>query len=429
MMQKTIAKPIDYKGVGLHSGTSITMRMLPAPEDTGIVFLRKDVGKRIPASLEFVKGCDREILLGDDGIFLRTPEHLLAAVFGMEIDNLYVEVDGDEVPFGDGSASVFVQLLKEAGIVEQKKERALHYIIAPVWIKEEGKSIVALPSSSLCITYLIHFEHPMVGYQFVHFSIDEPTFCAQIAPARTFGFLEEVQKLREEGKLRGGSLEHAVVLTKDSVMNPSLRFPDELVRHKVLDLLGDIALSPKRVVAHFIAIKSGHTLNIELAKKISSFIKSAQTLHKGGESMLQIEQIMNILPHRFPFLLVDKILHIEKGKRIVGVKNVSVNEHYFEGHFPQYPIMPGVLIVEAMAQVGGILILSEERNTGRLIYFTGMDNVRFRKPVRPGDQLLIEVVPIRVRESAGKMKATASVQNTLVAEAELMFALVEREKI
>jgi 3-hydroxyacyl-[acyl-carrier-protein] dehydratase len=170
-------------------------------------------------------------------------------------------------------------------------------------------------------------------------------------------------------------------------------------------------------------------LNIELAKKISSFIKSAQTLHKGGESMLQIEQIMNILPHRFPFLLVDKILHIEKGKRIVGVKNVSVNEHYFEGHFPQYPIMPGVLIVEAMAQVGGILILSEERNTGRLIYFTGMDNVRFRKPVRPGDQLLIEVVPIRVRESAGKMKATASVQNTLVAEAELMFALVEREKI
>lgn len=428
MKQKTIAKAIEYRGVGLHSGEEINMRLLPAPEDTGIVFIRKDLGKEIPASLKYVINCEREISLSNDGAVLRTPEHLLAAFFGMGIDNVYVEVDREEVPFGDGSSSLFVKLLKNAGTVEQKKEKRIYYIMAPVWIKEADKIILALPSSTLLVSYLISFEHPMINKQFVHLRIDEENFCTHIAPARTFGFLEDIKRLKEEGKLLGGSLEHAVVFTKDGILNPSLRFPDELVRHKVLDFLGDIALSQKRIIAHFVAIKSGHALNIKLAKKIDANFQTPHTIPKGGENMLQIEDIMNILPHRFPFLLVDRIIHLEKGKRIIGVKNVSANEHFFEGHFPQYPIMPGVLIVEAMAQVGGILILSEEKNAGRLIYFTGMDNVRFRKPVRPGDQLLIEVTPLRLRETAGKMKAKASVDGALVAEAELMYALVEREK-
>lgn len=403
-MQNTIKDDIGIEGVGLHNAKKVRLTFRPAPPDTGIVFIRVDKGVEIPARIENVVRSEREITLERDGVRICTVEHILAALAGLGIDNVCIEIDQDEPPVVDGSSLPFCEAILKVGITSTDLPKKEISPQNPIWVEEEGKSISILPDQSLRITYSIEFPYPDVGFQSASFRITPEVFLAEIAPARTFGFLDEIRPLQEKGFFKGGSLDNAIVITKDGILNKEMRFRDEPVRHKILDLIGDVSLIGS-IKGHIVATRSGHGLNIRFAKRVKGLI----------EGVMDINGIQRLLPHRYPFLLVDRIVEMEKG-RIVGVKNVSYNEPFFMGHFPGEPIMPGVLLIEAMAQVGGILFLSAF-NKG-MAYLAEIERVRFRRPVVPGDQLLVEVLMLRVRQNIAKMGARIYVDNSIVAEAE-----------
>jgi UDP-3-O-[3-hydroxymyristoyl] N-acetylglucosamine deacetylase/3-hydroxyacyl-[acyl-carrier-protein] dehydratase len=323
------------------------------------------------------------------------------------VDNAIIEVDQDELPVVDGSSLPFCDVILEAGIASLNVPKREISPPQPIWVNEDGRSISLLPGENLRITYSIEFPNSGLLPQSASFSINPEVFVKEIAPARTFGFLEEIEPLRREGFFKGGNLDNAVVISRDGILNKELRFENEPVRHKILDLIGDLSFLGS-IKGHIVATKSGHTLNLKFTRKIKAFIEKA----------MNINEIQEILPHRYPFLLVDKVIEVENGKRAIGVKNVSYNEPFFRGHFPEEPIMPGVLIIEAMAQVGGILFLSMFERRGERVYLAGIERVRFRKPVIPGDQLKIEVVILKLRETVAKMEAKAYVEGSIVAEAE-----------
>ena len=457
----TIKKTISFQGIGLHHGKVCTITFKPAKENEGVVFVRTDiVGRpRIPADIVHVIDSSRGTTIGIGKATVATIEHLLAAVKGLSIDNLIVEVDGPEVPVADGSAKPFVDLLKKAGIVEQNSHREYFELTEPISFSaaDENVDIVIVPSDKLSITFMVDYKHPCLGTQYTWLpSISN--FEKDFASARTFCFLNEIVKMREMGLIKGGSLDSAVVvadpdsdeqelrrleklfgfkksisLDKDGLLNGTkLRYHNEFVRHKVLDLIGDMALLGIPIKGHILAARSGHKTNVELVRKLRGIYKQQKLTKKYQTKKIEdivfdINAIQKILPHRYPFLLVDKIIEFEQGKKIVGIKNVTINEPFFKGHFPNHPIMPGVLIIEAMAQVGGIMLLNDSDNPKeKLAYFAAIDNVRFKKPVLPGDTLRMELKAIYFRHSLGKIHGEAFVGNEKVCEADLVARIVNR---
>lgn len=430
--QRTIGREVPVKGVGLHSGAKVTMALKPAPDDTGIVFFRVDLpGKpAIKASPENIKPRSdsmRYSYIERDGVKVATIEHLLAAVSGMAIDNLYVEVDAEELPGCDGSSRDFVQAISAAGIKEQEASRQYFVIKEPIFVEENGASLIGLPDTGFSISYTLDYSHPRIGSDFFQFAAAPESFAADIAPARTFCLAEEVEALHKAGLGKGSSYETALVVGPEGVIGNTMRFKDEFVRHKVLDLMGDLFLLGQPIRGRIIALKSGHSLNLRFVRKLAQGRqelreREAQQPLAFGEQ-LDITQIMQILPHRQPFLLVDRILHMELGKRAVGIKNVTMNEYFFEGHFPGKPVMPGVLIIEAMAQVGGVMMLAQEENRGKIAYFLSINNAKFRKMVVPGDQIVFEVTAGKMKSRMGQVHGTATVDGKLAAEADLMFAM------
>ncbi|MCM8771117.1 MAG: bifunctional UDP-3-O-[3-hydroxymyristoyl] N-acetylglucosamine deacetylase/3-hydroxyacyl-ACP dehydratase [Candidatus Omnitrophica bacterium] len=434
--QKTIARPIKLSGVGLHTANKVNINFKPAGIDEGINFIRVDLPQKpiIKAEIDYLVTLSRgyrRTSVGKDDAEIHTIEHLMAALAGLGIDNLNIEIDNNEIPGMDGSSLDFIKAIKEAGIVTQAKPRHYYAIKEPIVISDDGAYIAALPADGLRISYTLSYNHPLLKAQFMDFSLEQNNFEEELGPARTFCLEDEARNLQDKGLGKGASYENTLVVGKDGVIKNKLRFPDEFVRHKILDLIGDLCLLGVALKAHIFAIKSGHALNLKLLSKIKQQ-KDRQSLggiklnyEPGFGTEFDAATIMKILPHRPPFLFVDKVISLEYGKRITGLKNVTINDYFFDGHFPGKPIMPGVLIIEAMAQVAGIMMLSSEENRGKLAYFLAANNVKFRKTVVPGDQLILEAEVGKLKSKTGLVYTRALVEGKVVAEAELMFALVE----
>ena len=422
--QKTIKNFVSYRGIGLHTGKEVTITLHPAPVGQGVVFVREDLpgSPQIQAKASKVIDNMRGTTLGDGRIQVRTVEHILAALWGLGIDNVTIRMDGEEVPAGDGSALPFVELIQKAEIVKQDKARDIFPVKEPIWMEEGEKALIVLPYERLKITYTVDFSHYSLRSQFISFILDEKIFVREIAPSRTFGFVKEVETLRKRNLIKGGSLENAVIFDEKGVINKEgLRFPDEPVRHKILDLMGDLYLAGGPLRGHIIAIKSGHLFNVKLAQRLEEI---RNTERERGLS-LDINAIQQILPHRYPFLLVDRIISLKEDE-VIGVKNFTIDEPFFEGHFPRHPVVPAAIIVEAMAQVAGVHLLYKSENRGKLAYFGSINKAKFRKPVFPGDQLVTKIKILNLRRSTGRVRAEGRVEGKVVAEAEFVFSLIER---
>jgi UDP-3-O-[3-hydroxymyristoyl] N-acetylglucosamine deacetylase / 3-hydroxyacyl-[acyl-carrier-protein] dehydratase len=423
--QNTVAEAGSVEGVGLHTGAPVRVRVLPAAVNTGIVFRRTDLpgSEPIPALVQHVVGTELGTTLGIGEAKIHTVEHFLAAAVARGVDNAVVELDADELPAGDGSALPFLEALERCGVAEQDAPaRYLNVEETFAFAKGTAEYMVA-PADEFRIAATIEFDHPMIRRQFASFRIPQ-SFVPEVAPARTFCFLRDVEAMRDRGRAQGGSLDNAVVLTEEGLVEGTqLRFPDEFVRHKVLDVVGDLSLVGARLHAKIVAERPGHAANVALARELVTRAERRAL----ARPMLSVEQIMKYLPHRYPFLLVDRVVEFEERKRIVGLKNVTINEPFFQGHFPGRPVMPGVLIIEAMAQVGGLLVLEGMENLEeKVIYFMSLDNVKWRRPVVPGDQVRFEVEVVQIRNTTCRMRGVGTVDGNVVAEAEMMARVVDR---
>ncbi len=425
MKQQTLARAVELQGKGLHTGADVRMMLRPGKPGQGIVFRRSDLegAPEIPARIDQVVEVERCTVLQHEGAQVRTVEHLLAATAGLGIDNLIVELDADEPPATDGSAEPYTRLMADAGIKTQNSPVAVWKCSSPFVVQEGSSRYAVLPDDRYVLAATIEFDHPRIGRQHASYEITRETFCQQIGPARTFGFLQDADTLRSRGLALGATPDNTIVLTAEGLYEGSeLRFPDEFVRHKILDLAGDLVLVGQRIEAQIVAERPGHRANIELVRAIAEQARRAQLARR-----VDIDQIFQILPHRYPFLLVDRVVEYEKGVRIVGIKNVTINEPFFVGHFPGMPIMPGVLIIEAMAQVGGLLLMDTVENPeDKVVYFMSLDNVKFRRPVTPGDQLVFELEMMQMRKTVCRMKGVGRVDGIVVAEAEMMAQVVDR---
>jgi len=459
----TIQREVSYTGIGLHSGEISTIRFKAAGKDEGIIFIRVDLPDRpeIPADIDHVVDISRGTTIGINGAVVGTIEHVLSAIKGLNIDNIRIEIDGPEAPVADGSPIVFLNLLRQAGLVQQDSERVFFELDSAISYSspEENVDIVIVPSNELKVTFMIDYKHPNLGTQYTWLpSLDY--YEREFAGARTFCFINEILYLKEKGLIKGGSLDNALVIAEPNMSetelkhlrdvfnyhkpvevsdegilnNNKLRYHNEFVRHKVVDLLGDIALLGMPIRGHILAARSGHKTNVELVKKLRQIQKKneLQMIYqkkRNQEVVFDINAIMRIIPHRYPFLLVDKIIEFIPNESITGIKNVTINEPFFQGHFPDHPIMPGVLILEGMAQAGGIMLLNQLENPRDYVaYFASIDNVKFRKPVLPGDTLRYEMKVISLKRSLSKMHGEAFVGNEKVAEGDFMAILQEKNK-
>jgi len=428
--QKTIAKEISYTGISLHTGNLSTVVFKPASVNSGIKFIRVDLPDKpvIEMNCKNVLGVIRGTTLGNEEVRIHTTEHLLAALYGLEIDNLIIEINSNELPVGDGSALPFVQILEKAGLVEQEEEKKYFILLEPLHYVQNETELVTFPSEKLKISCTIDYRHPMLKSQYASFLITPETFKRDLAPARTFCFDYEIESLKKKGLAKGGSLDNAVVIGMDRIHNKeeSLRFVDEFVRHKILDLLGDLYLLGGPLKAEIIAIRCGHSHNIAFAKLLAETLETKKIDFPQAEGQtLDYEEIKKVIPHRHPFLFLDRVTITDEMKA-VGYKYLTGKEDFFQGHFPGRPIMPGVLVVEAMAQTSCVLFLAHPERREKLAYFMSINEAKFRQPVYPGDLLELQVEVLRAREKGGKVKGNAYVNSRLVAEAKFMFYLVTK---
>jgi UDP-3-O-[3-hydroxymyristoyl] N-acetylglucosamine deacetylase/3-hydroxyacyl-[acyl-carrier-protein] dehydratase len=449
--QQTLRQPASFSGIGLHSGNRVNMTFLPAPPNSGIRFRRVDLeGKpEIEAKVDYVGTTNRSTSLSKGNAKIHTVEHVLAAFSGRGVDNAIVELDANEPPIGDGSARQYMKMIEQAGIQAQSEPRQSFGVKEPIMLEQGETTISVFPHDGLKITCTSSDKKSRFT-QFYSLEITPESWERELSHARTFCFFEEIEFLIKNGLIKGGSLENAVVIRDDAILTTEpLRYPDEFVRHKMLDIIGDLSLVGCPIRGHIIAVRPGHSANCELAKQIIAQMRkpleTAQTFAPppppkpvakpavaasedtapANPAVIEFDELMKILPHRYPFLMVDKVIKIE-GNRIVAVKNITVNEPYFQGHFPGHPIMPGVLQLEAIAQVAGILMLKQAEHFGKLAYFMAAEDVKWRKPVLPGDSLVIDVELIKSRGKIGKAKGKCLVNGEPVSEAEVTFMLIDK---
>ncbi|MEC8972551.1 MAG: bifunctional UDP-3-O-[3-hydroxymyristoyl] N-acetylglucosamine deacetylase/3-hydroxyacyl-ACP dehydratase [Verrucomicrobiota bacterium] len=447
LQQQTLAKPASFSGIGLHSGNKVEMTLLPAPPNSGITFRRVDLDSRaeIPAQLGNVAETDRSTTISKGNTKVQTVEHVLAALYGFGITNAVVELNASEPPVADGSARQFCKMIHASGIEAQAERVEPITVTDPIEYTHNGTVISAFPHDGFKVTCTSSDKGGRFT-QFFSVELTPESWESEIAHARTFCFYEEIEYLIKNGLIRGGSLENAIVIRDDAVLTTEpMRYREEFVRHKILDIIGDLSLVGSPVRGHIVAVKPGHAANCGLARRI---LQQAQRPRVAAQSFsppdekpakqpiqpepsqvseettapLDAEQIMQILPHRYPFLMVDRVTRID-GNQITAEKNVTIDEPYFQGHFPGHPIMPGVLQLEAMAQVAGILTLKQADNAGKIAYFMSAEKVKWRKPVKPGDVLQIDIELLRARGKVAKARGVCTVRGDVVSEAEITFSL------
>jgi UDP-3-O-[3-hydroxymyristoyl] N-acetylglucosamine deacetylase/3-hydroxyacyl-[acyl-carrier-protein] dehydratase len=434
-VQHTLAGSATLEGTSLHTGEKVTLTLKPAPEGHGFKFRRIDLGDQpfINADVDKVQTVERATTLAEGSVKVHTVEHVLSALTGMGVDNALIEMDANEPPIGDGSSKPFVEMIKKVGLLAQTAPRKVWEIREPIHLETgDGTIITIVP----CKTFKVSVTNVGPDGRFTQYFSSEVTpelYEKEISSARTFVYYEDVKPLLEKGLIKGGSLESAVVIRGNEIMSKeAMRFHNEFARHKALDLIGDLMLSGIRIFGHVIAVKPGHGPNTKMAAMLKTeyarmrMMVPAPILIPNGESVLDINEVLKILPHRYPMLMVDRIVDCLGDSKCTGMKNITINEPYFAGHFPGHPIMPGVLQLEAMAQVSSVLMLRKPENAGKIGYFMSADSVKWRRPVLPGDTLFIETEIVRMRGAIGQTRCRCLVNGEVVSEAELKFALMDR---
>jgi UDP-3-O-[3-hydroxymyristoyl] N-acetylglucosamine deacetylase/3-hydroxyacyl-[acyl-carrier-protein] dehydratase len=433
--QKTIAKECTIAGIGLHTGCYVTITLKPAKENSGIIFKRTDLESQPIIKVGPDSVCQEEILprcttIHNGDSYIHTVEHFMSALFSLGIVNLDVDINAEELPGLDGSAISFIEEIKKVGVLKQEALALCYEIKEPISVSLNGSSILIVPCDEFKVSYTLSYDHPVLNSQFFSSIINQEVFEKEIAPSRTFCLEMEAKELKANGLGKGANYSNTLVVGDSGVVENTLRFKDEFVRHKVLDFIGDLYLFGMPIKGEVFATKSGHTLNARLLKLVADQKKCYE--RKGvvvnpkiEGTEVKIEEIMKILPHRYPFLLVDRVYGVIKGKSATGVKNVTINDDFFRGHFPTKPIMPGVLMVEAMAQTAGVVVLTNEAHHGKVAFFMAVNNVKFRKVVTPGDQLIMEVNVIKDKSRSAQVVGVAKVDGEVVAQADMLFSFTD----